>query len=36
MFIELLYLIYLDINIIYSYGIKINGSYFIPKESKLQ
>jgi len=35
MFIELFYLIYLDVNITYSYGIKIKWSYFIPKESKL-
>lgn len=35
MFIGLFYLIYLDVNVTYSYGIKIKGSDFIPKESKL-
>jgi len=35
MFIGLFYLIYLDVNITYPYGIKIKGSDFIPKEFKL-
>jgi hypothetical protein len=35
MFVELLYLIYLDVNITYSYGIKIKGSDIIQKEAKL-
>jgi len=31
MFIGMFYLIYLDINVTYSYGIKIKGNDFIPK-----